>query len=738
MKSTRNQFFGMKADMPTTYTTGASYFATDTNTLYYYDKKNRPQIVTSISNEGYDTLQHFIYNPETDKLEADKAIEVTLNSLYLGEQHKMSSGAENIFFTNNSSNIDFFPLWAGVKNQSLPENQIAGEGVILPSGRVYDDFLSIAVNGDVDLSSPSVPYDDETTFPASISGLGIEFYIAESVTAVDTVFLYQLFVEDKQVYEQVLDIESDLNSGDLVNWWFDHPVEIHEGTTISAKVFKADRTTGEEKGIAQVMPTSDGKKYFKLRHRLFSDEDLVLKKDLSQAGIYITNITSAGNINIVYKAEPNEEVVESAEMADLTATVIIEWDRDGGAYEGVPTINGVAVTRTGKIGGNTYVGEADISGSYSEIVAEFAGAKHVVPLEALARPEITNVLFNGNYPNSQSELKAGDVFNIAIETKDNEAYSLVEVQEHNACVYSSHNTSGNISATIANRGNVATERKAKVRVQNTQGTWSLWTETSNTVLCNNLHPSIQLSSKVYPAGQQALKNLEEVEITYSVSNADTDTVSVSPNLTVTTNGAMRASGDYESGTYTIEAVRNANGATATHDEVIRIAHTDVGFSNNSPVQVKSGVGGVKLSCEFDQDLLTSIASPTITADDSDTHSLTVLYEDVVVTNLAGKTVTLDRAYYIKGFAEKTLTLNYPESTANIGTDIVTPADVTVTGILNTTPPYVVCKNRVADISDIKLVADYSLTDISVIINTEICNEFNYNEDNNITVTIKED
>ena len=60
--------------------------------------------------DASETLAHFKYNPITDKLEADRAIETTLNSLFLGEQHKMSSGAENIFFTNLSNNTNFYPM----------------------------------------------------------------------------------------------------------------------------------------------------------------------------------------------------------------------------------------------------------------------------------------------------------------------------------------------------------------------------------------------------------------------------------------------------------------------------------------------------------------------------------------------------------------------------------------------------------------------------------------------------
>ena len=44
------------------------------------------------------TLSHFIYNPVTDKLESDRPIETTLSSFFLGNQHRISSGGENVFF----------------------------------------------------------------------------------------------------------------------------------------------------------------------------------------------------------------------------------------------------------------------------------------------------------------------------------------------------------------------------------------------------------------------------------------------------------------------------------------------------------------------------------------------------------------------------------------------------------------------------------------------------------------
>ena len=47
-----------------------------------------------------DTLKYFGYDPVKDKLVATKAIETTLSSIFFKEQHRASSGGENMFFTN--------------------------------------------------------------------------------------------------------------------------------------------------------------------------------------------------------------------------------------------------------------------------------------------------------------------------------------------------------------------------------------------------------------------------------------------------------------------------------------------------------------------------------------------------------------------------------------------------------------------------------------------------------------
>jgi len=231
-----------------------------------------------------ETLKHFKYNPVTGELEGDRAIETTLNSLFLGEQHKMSSGAENIFFTNLGNDTNFYPMWGGLKDQSKVANQ-GSDGFIAPSGRVYSDMFSLPLGGSVDPLT-SIGYSGENYFGVNIAGLGITTTAAENVPANQTL-VYELSVNGRKVYKQVLPQdnvrpEGTIFAGDLIEWFFDHPVEIHAGTTIYAEIRKVDRSTDIDYGVFQVRQgdelQADGNYRYQatVHNRLFEDKDLEL------------------------------------------------------------------------------------------------------------------------------------------------------------------------------------------------------------------------------------------------------------------------------------------------------------------------------------------------------------------------------------------------------------------------------------------------------------------------------
>ena len=232
----------------------------------------------TITEQEIDTLSHFEYDENQDQLIADRAIETTLNSLFLGEQHKMSSGAENIFFTNLGNETNFYPMWGGLKDQSVVANQGA-DGFIPPSGRIYSDMFSLPLGGNTTLNSTG--YSGPNYFGVNIAGLGITTTAGEDVE-VGISLVYFLSINDRKVYKQILPTESKIFAGDLIEWFFDHPVEIHAGTTIFAEIRKVDRTTDTDYGVFQVRQgdevQSDGSLRYQaiVHNRLFEDKDLEL------------------------------------------------------------------------------------------------------------------------------------------------------------------------------------------------------------------------------------------------------------------------------------------------------------------------------------------------------------------------------------------------------------------------------------------------------------------------------
>ena len=241
---------------------------------------------SAVTEDQEEVLSHWEYDDNSRRLISTKAIETTLNSLYLGEQHKMSSGSENIFFTNLSSDINFFPMWGGLKDQSITANQGAS-GFIPPSGRVFSDMFSLPLGGEPDPLT-STGYDGPNYFGINISGLGITTVAAEQINA-NVRLEYRIRINGRQVYMQELPRNSARSSAgsviypnDVIEWFFDHPVDVRAGTTIHASIQKVDNDTDADLGVFQVRQgqtlNEDGSARYQatVHNRLFEDKDLEL------------------------------------------------------------------------------------------------------------------------------------------------------------------------------------------------------------------------------------------------------------------------------------------------------------------------------------------------------------------------------------------------------------------------------------------------------------------------------
>lgn len=231
------------------------------------------------------TLEYFEYSPESDQLEGAKAIGTTLNSIFLGGHHQASSGDENVFWTNLTSNINYFPAWGGLKDQSVPANQDY-TGIREVEARVYDDDLSFE-ELDGPIGGAIVDYNSVSTNSQNYSVHGIRIRMGQNLDT-GNIIQYRLYLgtdnTGTQIYEQDFVVDAPIASGDYFEFWFNHPSEDFMGTTIYSEATVLPFQNAEEqfRTNLQVYATSGDPtlRWFELRYRGFTDKQLARVEQL--------------------------------------------------------------------------------------------------------------------------------------------------------------------------------------------------------------------------------------------------------------------------------------------------------------------------------------------------------------------------------------------------------------------------------------------------------------------------
>ena len=240
---------------------------------------NRTQVIEYLNGQFKKPVvtEYFAYNPDTDRLEAKKNIEVKRHGFFIGGKYKMASGNSNLYYEDLGTKSNSYPVVGEVFDQSLAENQVAGAGTSTPKMRVFGDYQAIPLGG-TPVDDTSIAYDGDNYFPMNISGVGITTRAAEIVTAAQQL-KYEIIVNGISVYIQYLN-NGAIAVNEDITWYFDHPLDIEAGTTLRATVYKVSTIDNQEviDGILNVCEgiATPTRYATTVLNRFFDDRDLEL------------------------------------------------------------------------------------------------------------------------------------------------------------------------------------------------------------------------------------------------------------------------------------------------------------------------------------------------------------------------------------------------------------------------------------------------------------------------------
>ena len=329
-------------------------------------------------------------------------------------------------------------------------------------------------------------------------------------------------------------------------------------------------------------------------------------------GVWITDITpqSGGNVgDKVYSSSGN--VLDSC-LTDVSALTVHVLALPGHTnYQPVITIDGSPVTITAESDKPLWTGTYNMTYDFADgsiSVLHEDGANWSTVVDADTPAVVQSAEFTGGYPGSQTELKAGDTFDVSIVT--DVSIVSVEVDDYGALQAGTFAVSGNnvgFTATIADRGDFTQALGMRIRVVKATGSTSAnylsssqgSVDGKDLVNLNNTYPAVSFGSISYPASQQALKGSESATVVNTVTQYDTVTYSspsgelsiTSPTTYQTPKTVTRISGGYNisSNNLRIVANRAANDATTTNNTVVWIANTPATLSVSNPAsRLRSG------------------------------------------------------------------------------------------------------------------------------------------------------
>lgn len=234
---------------------------------------------------------------DTRRLITDYTVQSGLNSFRLGDMHEIHSASENIFFENNASHINWFPVWQGIK----PLVSVGAPVAVNPTTRQYTTPFELLTNGATSTAF-NVVYTDTITLNSNESILRLEVEAGETYTGE----LHYVIKKDDGnglvQYTQLRNIS--VVEGDSITLEFTyqgvdtpfsygHPSENLSGSTIFVDLMKEDDTSFLVKS-----GTNTTKPWLKLTLMGFEDAEV-------QSGIMYTDTSKTILYSSTYAVDTN-------------------------------------------------------------------------------------------------------------------------------------------------------------------------------------------------------------------------------------------------------------------------------------------------------------------------------------------------------------------------------------------------------------------------------------------------
>lgn len=417
--------------------------------------------------------------------------------------------------------------------------------------------------------------------------------------------------------------------------------------------------------------------------------------------------TNVAEVRIHFLAQPN--------VNQFSIGVVAEWE------EGAKTETAQSIT-VAPNDARLYAGYVDIvldPENIEETVRLISSTGTDVELNLnvlIGGPEVQSVTL-GDLPEGQTEVKAGDTLSIS-GVVGNDAVSIdvfnsgVSGDRHQLTLDAEDSAGAgfrNFSGTVvvSSRNGTLAATVAATNMLGTEGD----SVDSQTITVSQTAPSISNASYTYPAGQQAIKDAESVDLGISITNADSyeyvpeagltidspNSYSATKTVTRTDDGTIQYSVG-NNNLLTVTATRASNGAVTTRQFDINVVNTAATAALSilgNPARLRTSAGGENYTLQVspNQPLLEAPTAleaganageftgnwsqsgnnyrHTFTVDDSDSRG-TFQFTNIEITGLSGivsNTIASGDSYTIGGLVARTLVMPALSQIVAIGSTV---------------------------------------------------------------------